>query len=200
MGLPILANNIAIYGGKDIEVSDNLVYDTLSNGGGIHIANRYPGVNGDRGVLGNHTVFRNTLLRAGNSDYNWNFGVGAVWFSAENGEIDANIHFKDCDIIDSSYAAIHYINGITNGVIFENVLINGTGTFALQLQSSGTVTFKNVTAINVQINPIHSCGVTLKYTKDTDLTVGVKNGWYTEKPFCNGPTGEWPPPKWPWNW
>jgi hypothetical protein len=200
IGLPMLANNIAIYGGKDIEVSDNLIYDTLTNGGGIHIANRYPGVKGETGVSGTHTVFRNTLLRAGNSDYNWNFGIGAIWFSAENGEINANIHIKDCDIIDSSYAAIHYINGLTNGVTFENVFINGTGTFVLQLQSSGAVTFKNVTAINVQINPIHSCGVSLKYTKDTDLIEGAKKGWYTDKPFCNGPTGEWPPAKWPWNW
>jgi hypothetical protein len=46
IGIPVLANNIAIYGGKDIEVSDNLIYDTITNGGGIHIANRYPGVNG----------------------------------------------------------------------------------------------------------------------------------------------------------
>jgi hypothetical protein len=194
IGCVILANNIAIYGGKDIEVSDNLIYDTLTNGGGIHIANRYPGVNGDSAVSGTHTVFRNTLLRAGNSDFNWRFGVGAIWFSALNEELNkAKIHVKDCDIIDSSYAAIHYIEGKTFGVTFENVFINGTGTFALQLQAGGEATFKNVKAINVaQSNPIHSCvGEAFKF-----IIEGSKTGWYTDKPFC----GEWPKPKWPWNW
>lgn len=56
VGLPILANNIAIYGGRDIEVSDNLVYDTLTNGGGIHISNRYANVRGDTSVKGNYKV------------------------------------------------------------------------------------------------------------------------------------------------
>jgi hypothetical protein len=193
IGCVILANHIAIYGGKDIEVSDNLLYDTLSNGGGIHFGNRYPGVNGAQAVLGTHTVFRNTLLRTGNSDYNWNFGVGAIWFSGQNEEIKAIIHVKDCDIIDSSYAAIHYITGATHGVTFENVFINGTGTYALQLQTGGEAIFKNVTAINVQqSNPMYNCG-----GESFKITVeGQKTGWYTDKPYC----GNWPQPKWPWNW
>ena len=80
MALPILANNIAIYGGRDIEVSDNVIYDTVTNGGGIHIANRYPNVKGETAVHGNYQIFRNSLFRAGNSDYNWKFGIGAIWF------------------------------------------------------------------------------------------------------------------------
>src|SRR5689334_10865655 len=40
---PILANNIAIYGGKDISVTDNVAAETLTNGGGLHVGNRYPG-------------------------------------------------------------------------------------------------------------------------------------------------------------
>ncbi len=59
VGLPILANNIAIYGGHEIEVSDNLVYDTVTNGGGIHIANRFTNVKGESGVKGNIRVRRN---------------------------------------------------------------------------------------------------------------------------------------------
>ena len=45
----LLANNIAIYGGRDITVTDNVVADTLTNGGGIHVGNRYPGVNAGAG-------------------------------------------------------------------------------------------------------------------------------------------------------
>lgn len=36
--LPILANNIVTYGGKDITLSDNVMSDTITNGGGLHIA------------------------------------------------------------------------------------------------------------------------------------------------------------------
>ena len=42
VALPILANNIVTYGGRDINITDNVVADTITNGGGIHIANRYP--------------------------------------------------------------------------------------------------------------------------------------------------------------
>jgi hypothetical protein len=36
---PILANGVAIYGGHDIVVSDNLISDTLTEGGGLHLGN-----------------------------------------------------------------------------------------------------------------------------------------------------------------
>ncbi|NEE44325.1 mycodextranase, partial [Streptomyces sp. SID8455] len=33
--LPILANNIVTYGGKDITISDNVMSDSITNGGGL---------------------------------------------------------------------------------------------------------------------------------------------------------------------
>jgi len=196
VGCTILANNVAIYGGTDIVVSDNLLYDTLTNGGGVHVSNRYPDVKGPSAVLGTLECFRNTLLRCGNSDYNWNFGVGAMWYMGGNEPLTkAKIHVKDCDIIDSSYAAFHAIEGDLSGVTWENVLINGTGTFALQLQSKVEATFINVKALNIAINPIHNCGSQFNIT-----AVGAKEGWWTDKPYCSGPSGEWPPAIWKWNW
>ena len=50
--LPTLANNIAVYGGHNIEVSDNLLMDTIADGGGIHVSNRYNMVKGESGVKG----------------------------------------------------------------------------------------------------------------------------------------------------
>ncbi len=41
---PILANGVAIYGGHDIAVSDNLISDTLTEGGGLHLGNRFGAV------------------------------------------------------------------------------------------------------------------------------------------------------------
>lgn len=192
--LPILANNIVTYGGKDITISDNVMSDTITNGGGLHIANRYPGVNSGQGtaVSGTHTAARNTLIRAGNNDFNWQFGVGAVWFSGLNEPINnATINITDTEILDSSYAAIHLIEGATNGLNFKNIKIDGAGTYALQIQAPGRASFENVKATNIaQSNKIHNCvGAGFQITQ-----VGSGNsGWYSNPPAC---TGVWPAPQW----
>ncbi|GAA2477229.1 galactose-binding domain-containing protein [Winogradskya humida] len=187
---PILANNIVSYGGRDIVMTDNVVTDTVTNGGGIHVANRYPGVNGQTGVQGTWTLARNTLIRAGNSDYNWNFGVGAIWFSALNEAFqNPTINITDTDIIDSSYAALMWIEGQTNGIHLDNVNIQGAGTYALQVQANSQVSFNNVRASGIaQPNPIHNCvGAGFQITR-----TGTNTGWYADPPFC----GPWPTPQW----
>ncbi|MBC6465710.1 discoidin domain-containing protein [Actinomadura alba] len=186
--VPVLANNIAIYGGRDITVSDNVLTDTVTNGGGLHVGNRYPGVNGPTAVSGTFTLARNTLIRAGNSDYNWNFGVGAIWFNGLNQPISgAAINVTDTDVLDSSYAAIHTIEGSVTGVNFNNVNIDGTGTFALQLQAPGSASFTNVRAQRIGYSgPIYSClgnGFTINQGSGN-------SGWYTSTPYC----GPWPAP------
>jgi hypothetical protein len=185
---PILANNIAIYGGRDITVSDNVVRDTVTNGGGIHVANRYPGVQGTTAVSGTFTLARNTLQRAGNADYNWNFGVAALWFDGLNQPLSATIDVTDTEIADSSYAAIGFVEGSTSGVSFRNVAIDRTGTYALQIQSPGSASFTGVTAKNVAqaAQPIYNCGL-------FGITQGSGNsGWFTASPAC----GPWPAPRW----
>ncbi|GGK80875.1 galactose-binding domain-containing protein [Mangrovihabitans endophyticus] len=189
---PILANNLVSYGGRDITMTDNVVSDTVTNGGGIHVANRYPGVQGGgpTGVHGTWTLARNTLIRAGNSDYNWNFGVGAIWFDALQGNFtDATINITDTDILDSSYAALAWIEGQTSGINLSNVNIEGAGTFALQVQAPSQVTFNNVRASGIaQANPFYNCvGSAFQVTR-----TGTNTGWYTDNPYC----GPWPDPKW----
>ncbi|MFJ4926363.1 discoidin domain-containing protein [Streptomyces sp. NPDC088736] len=190
--LPILANNIVTYGGKDITISDNVMADTVTNGGGLHIANRYPGVNSGQGtaVSGTITAARNTLIRTGNNDYNWQFGVGAVWFSGLNEPVDATVNITDSEILDSSYAAIMLIEGATRGLHFDHVRIDGAGTYALQIQAPGTASFSDVTATHIgQPNPIHNC-----IGSGFAITRGAGNsGWYADPPVC---TGTWPDPKW----
>jgi hypothetical protein len=191
IAVPLLANNIAVYGGKDIDVTDNVVSDTVTNGGGIHIANRYPNVDVGHGtsVSGTFTLARNTLIRAGGSDYNWQSGVGAIWFDGLNAPIaGATLNVTDTDILDSSYAAIQFIEGPVGGVHFTNVNIQGTGTFAVQVQSQATASFDNVTAIGVGYsNPMYSCSGSAGAT----LAVGPGNsGWYSKTPYCAG----WPRP------
>ncbi|MCW2881554.1 MAG: coagulation factor 5/8 type domain protein, partial [Sphaerisporangium sp.] len=187
--LPILANNIVTYGGKDIKITDNVVSDTISNGGGIHIANRYPGVNGATGVSGTITVARNTLLRAGNSDFNWHFGVGAIWFDGLNEPVNATINVTDTDILDSSYEAIQFIEGGTKTVNFNNVNVDGTGTYMIQAQSGATTTFTGVKAAHIGAGvSIHNC----VGTSFTPTLIGTGNtGWSPTSTVC---TGTWPDP------
>ncbi|TLP55699.1 discoidin domain-containing protein [Microbispora triticiradicis] len=187
---PVLANNIVTYGGRDIKITDNVVSDTLTNGGGIHVANRYPGVNSGQGtaVAGTITAARNTLIRAGNSDYNWNFGVGAIWFDGLNEPINATINVTDTDIIDSSYEAIQFIEGSTQTVNFSNVNIDGTGTYMIQAQAAAKTSFTNVRAAHIGAGvAIHNCVGT-----GFAPTYGTGNsGWSLSSTVC---TGQWPAP------
>ncbi|WP_328461331.1 discoidin domain-containing protein [Streptomyces sp. NBC_00448] len=191
--LPVLANNIVTYGGKDFTISDNVMADTVTNGGGLHIANRYPGVNGGsaNGVSGTITADSNTLIRAGNSDYNWQFGVGAIWFDGLQGTVDADIEITNTDILDSSYEAIQSIEGGgVTGVHFKNVNIDGAGTFAIQGQAPANMTFTNVTAKNIAQadKPIYNCEGTALVLNDS----GGNSGWNNGGQQCNG----WPAPVW----
>ncbi|MFB9237637.1 discoidin domain-containing protein, partial [Plantactinospora siamensis] len=190
VGVTVLANHLVTYGGRDITIADNVTADSVTNGGGIHVANRYPGVNGPTAVAGTITIARNTLIRNGNSDYNWQFGVGAIWFSALNEPIQgAAINVTDTDILDSSYAALHWIEGQTSGISLNNVRIDGAGTFALQAQAPSQVSFTNVRATNIaQANPMYNC-----VGSGFQITQGAGNsGWYTATPYC----GPWPEPQW----
>jgi hypothetical protein len=190
VGVTLLANNLVSYGGRDIKITDNVTADSITNGGGIHIANRYPGVQGATSVLGTWTIARNTLIRNGNSDFNWNFGVGAIWFSALNQAFqNPIINITDTDILDSSYAALHWIEGQTNGIFLNNINIVGAGTYALQVQAASQVSFTNVRASGIaQPKPIHNC-----VGSGFQITQGAGNsGWYTATPDC----GPWPAPIW----
>ncbi|GLW32744.1 discoidin domain-containing protein [Actinoplanes regularis] len=187
---PILANNIVSYGGRDINISDNVMAETVTNGGGLHVGNRYPGVTGPTAVAGTWTMARNTLIRTGNSDYNWNFGIGALWFWPDSGPITgATLNVTDTDILDSSYSGIQWIGNGTSGLNLTNVNIAGAGTFALQAQAPATATFTNVKATGIAQNPpTYSCvGSGLAITDG-----GGNSGWQTSAPYC----GPWPAPRW----
>ena len=71
-----LANGIAVYGGNNNTVTGNLVEDTgINQGGGITVAQRFTST-----PVGLTTVSNNTMIRDGQLDPNWQFGVGALWF------------------------------------------------------------------------------------------------------------------------
>ena len=78
MQTPTLANGIAIYGGTDNTVSDNLVADPLREGSGLHVGSRF----GAEPFAGHLWITNNTTVRAGTFELNWNIGLGAIWIFA----------------------------------------------------------------------------------------------------------------------
>ncbi|HXR72851.1 discoidin domain-containing protein [Actinocrinis sp.] len=156
--LQMLANGIAIYGGHDNTVTGNLVQDTgITQGGGIHVGQRFSST-----PVGTTTIQNNTLIRNGSLDPNWQFGVGSLWFDASQGAITGPINVSNALIEQSPYEAIQWVEGTISGVNLNNVTIAGAGTFALQEQTGGTASAQNVTATGVaQANagnaPSYSC-------------------------------------------
>ena len=183
-----LANGIAIYGGHDNTVTGNLVVDTgITQGGGIQVGQRFSST-----PVGTTTISNNTMIRDGDLDPNWQFGVGALWFDGNQGTVTGPINVTNALIEQSPFEAIQWVEGEVNGVNLNNVTIAGTGTFALQEQDPGTATATNVVATGVaQANagnaPSYSCegsGFT--------ITDGGGNSGITPTQ-CNG----WPAPVYP---
>ena len=146
---PLLANGIAIYGGRDITVADNLLIDCgLTEGGGIHLANRFESIP----VTGTIRIERNTLVRCGSVDPRFGYGIAAIWFDAREAPLDAAVIVDDLLIEDSPFGAVQFINGDSiSGVSLSNVRIKGTGTCAVQVHiPSGTATFTDVVATDMR--------------------------------------------------
>ena len=180
-----LANGIAVYGGHDNTVTGNLVVDTgITQGGGIHVGQRFNST-----PVGLTTISNNTLIRDGDLDQNWQFGVGALWFDGSQGAITGPINVTNALIEQSPFEAVQWVEGTVSGVSLNNVTIAGTGTFALQEQTGGAATFSNVTATGVN-GPaaVYNCeggGFT--------VTDGGGNSGISGTPYC----GPWPAPVYP---
>jgi len=182
---PILANGIAIYGGHDNFVTDNRVIDAgLTQGGGIHVAQRFAST-----TLGRTDVLRNTLIRDGSLDPNWQFGVGALWFDARDGAMAGLTNVDNILIQQSPYEAIQFVSGSNiSNVKINNATIQNTGTFVVQEQVGGAATISNSTATGTQgPAPIYTCGVGFT------LTDGGGNSGIFGATSCTTPTPTFPP-------
>jgi hypothetical protein len=143
--LPVLANNFAIYGGSDNSIVNDYGTDTITQGGGIQVGNRFSAVP----LSGTTTIADNTLVRTGTLDPNWKFGVGAIWFYASDSEdMTGTINVDHNTILDSPYDAFGFVGdyipnatppayAIDNVHISDNIVRN-VGTFVFQLQSAGS--------------------------------------------------------------
>jgi hypothetical protein len=158
---PVLANGIALYGGTDLTVSNNLIADPIREGSALQIGSRFGAVP----FTGHVWVTDNTTARAGTYELNWNIGLGAIWFYALEKNIDADIQVVGDRFLDNTYNAIMLVSdfpvkdlySITN-VHFKDIKVDGTGTSVVSARSAGGATFANVDARNVGAVGVNNCG------------------------------------------
>ncbi|MBL0888265.1 CARDB domain-containing protein [Myceligenerans indicum] len=103
--LPWRANGIAIYGGYDNSIENNLVYDTMN----------YPGIMlaTDHSPLpfsGTTLVANNGLYRTGGAFWNEDQEFGAITLFPQTHDI-VGVIIRDTDIVDSTYDGIQFKNG-----------------------------------------------------------------------------------------
>lgn len=157
---PTLANGIAIYGGTDITVSNNLVADTIREGSALHAGSRF----GAHPFTGTLTFRENTTARAGTRELNWNIGMGSLWLYALEGSI-SGVRVSGDHYLESTYNAIMLVSewGVKDlysmtDIAFEDVRVDGTGTSVLSARVKGGASFRNVDARNVGAVGINNCG------------------------------------------
>ncbi|MCU1469971.1 MAG: mycodextranase [Glaciihabitans sp.] len=186
---PVLANGLAVYGGTDNTLSNNLVADPIREGSGIQVGSRF----GAEAFTGHLWITNNTTVRAGTYELNWNIGLGAIWFYALQKNINADIQVTGDNFLDNTYNAIMLVSdfpvkdlySITN-VHFKDIHVDGTGTSVLSARVAGSATFENVDARNVGAVGINNCGsfhFTPAGSEFTPVDLGGNDG--------GGTTGPW---------
>jgi hypothetical protein len=158
---PVLANGIALYGGTDNTVSNNLVADPIREGSGIQLGSRF----GAEAFSGHAWITNNTTVRAGTYELNWNIGLGAIWLYALERNIDADIEVVGDSFLDNTYNAIMLVSDFPvkdlyaiGNVHFRDVGVDGTGTSVVSARVAGGASFQNVDARNVGAVGVNNCG------------------------------------------
>ncbi|MFE4409344.1 discoidin domain-containing protein [Streptomyces sp. NPDC056821] len=191
---PNLANGIAIYGGTDITVKDNLISDTNALGSGIAISNQ-KFLDPFSPLAGTITVDGNTLVRAGAMNPNWNHPMGALRVDSYDSAINATVRVTNTTITDSPYSAFEFVSGGGHGYPVKGVTVDGatvknTGTVVVQAEAQGAATFRSVTATGVGAAGIYNCPYPANSGSFALTDGGGNSGWNSTWSDCS----TWPQP------
>ncbi|WP_030348667.1 discoidin domain-containing protein [Streptomyces sp. NRRL S-1022] len=191
---PNLANGIAVYGGTDIAVRNNLVSDTNALGSGIAISNQ-KFLDPFHPLAGTITVAGNTLVRTGAMNPNWNHPMGALRVDSYDSAIDATVNITDTTITDSPYSAFEFVSGGGHGYPVRNVNVSGatvrnTGTVVVQAEAQGAAAFRNVTATQTGAAGVYNCPYPANSGSFTLADGGGNSGWNSTWSDCS----TWPQP------
>ena len=145
--LPWRANGIAVYGGYDNKIENNLIYDTM-NYPGIMLATDHDPLP----FSGTTLIANNGLYRTGGAFWNEDQEFGAITLFPQNLPIPG-VTIRDTDIMDSTYDGIQFKTGggLMPNVAITNVKIdksnNGSGILAMG-GARGNATLTNTTITN----------------------------------------------------
>ena len=151
---PILGNGVAIYGGHAIAVSDNLIADTLTEGGGLHLGNRFDAVP----LSGMISLKGNMVVRGGSVDPRWHIGVGAVWLYALDAPIKAQIDLETTTLLDSSREAVLLLGKRIDGLVVNGLRVDRAGGSLIELRAEGSATLSGVDAAGILDPAVRTCG------------------------------------------
>jgi len=144
---------VAIYGGHDIVVSDNLIADTLTEGGGLHLGNRFDAVP----LSGKIYLKGNMVVRGGSIDPRWHIGIGAVWLFALDVPIKAQIDLRTTTLLDSSQEAVLLFGRRIDGLVVNGLRIDRAGGSLIELRADGSATLSGVRAIGIVEPTVRRC-------------------------------------------
>jgi Pectate lyase superfamily protein len=153
---PILANGVAIYGGHDIAVSDNLISDTVTEGGGLHLGNRFRAVP----LSGRISLQGNVVVRGGSLDPRWHIGIGALWLYALDASIEAQIELLRTTLLDSTEEAVLLLGKgkRIDGLVLNGLRVDRAGGRLIELRADGSATLSGVDAGAVSDPGVLICG------------------------------------------
>lgn len=182
---PGLANNIAVYGSGDgVQITNNLLQDTITRGGGINIGRRYNSV----AMNGTLTISGNKLVSTAQFDPGWAWAVGGIWFYPQQGNMNSTINISGNTNQDSAFEAYEMAPSgkayTISNVSITNDTISNPGTFVFQLQNPGSATVSGTTASGVGVAGIYNCNSGFTISQGSG-----NSGWSTS--HCGYPT-TWP--------
>jgi hypothetical protein len=136
--LPLLANGIGIYGGTGNSCLSNRIRDTIVNGAGIQIANRftvYP-------LSGTTLIQGNQLDRTGSFSTDFGINVGALWLFAYENNITGLINVTNNTLNDSTYqgvllSGLNALSSIT-GTTLDTLNVTTSGSCGIQILTKGS--------------------------------------------------------------
>ncbi len=147
VALPWRANGIAIYGGRDNSIENNIVSDTMNYPGIMLATDHSPLPFGGTTLIAN-----NALYRTGGAFWNEDQEFGAITLFPSTLDI-TGVTIRDTDVFDSTYDGIQFKNGGGNmpNVVISNVRIdrsnNGSGILAMSgARGNATITGTTITS------------------------------------------------------
>ncbi|WP_405865414.1 discoidin domain-containing protein [Streptomyces sp. NBC_01515] len=191
---PNLANGIAVYGGTNIAVRNNLVSDTNALGSGIAISNQ-KFLDPFSPLAGTITVDGNTLVRTGAINPNWGHPMGALRVDSYDSAVNATVNITNTTITNSPYSAFEFVSGGGHGYSTGNVTVSGasvqnTGTVVVQAEAQGAAKFSNVQATGVGAVGIYNCPYPSGSGAFSLTDGGGNSGWSSTWSDCS----TWPQP------